>query len=94
MGADYDIAKVKARSSREVHECHDKLVESCRYEHGHGGYSGTFAESPGVTFVDREFVSFQEAEEYIMKNAQKWENSLAVRIRDTDTWVIGGLFSC
>jgi hypothetical protein len=93
MGAEFCSTTFTAKTSKQVKEKHDELVEQAQYDHGHSGYSGSFAESPGVTVLPAEFDSVENAEEYIDENAKKWENSLAVRIKGTDTWVIGGVFS-
>lgn len=86
--------KNKAKTAKQVEKAHDQLVKQAQYDHGHAGYSGTFAESPGVTVSSLEFDNEEEAEEYLNENTKKWENAIAVRIKGTDTWVIGGVFSC
>jgi hypothetical protein len=93
MGAEFMTETITAKTSKEVKAKHDELVERDQYDHGHAGYSGTFAESPGVTISDYEAKDAEDAEQYIDDNAKKWENSIAVRIKGTDEWVIGGVFS-
>lgn len=93
MGAEFCCETITAKTAKQVKTKHDELVKQAQYDNGHSGYSGSFAESPGVTVSDQEFDDIEAAEEYIDETAKKWENSIAVRIKGTDTWVIGGVFS-
>lgn len=100
MGAEFYCQKVKAKSVSELTAAFSSLVSQAQYEHGHGGYTGTFAEAPGLT-VDESvtFSTYNEAENYIDSKAQKWEDAIAVRVKPTDPakepyWVVGGVFSC
>lgn len=93
MGAEFQYQKVIASNHNELKERYTGLVSQHQYTHGHGGYTGTFAESPGLTILDKEFVDEESAVDYVFDNAQKWENSLAVKIRNSDKWIVGGCFS-
>lgn len=94
MGAEYQSERITGNES-ELQKIHDSLVEDAQYEDGHGGYTGTFAESPGLTVTGKVFATYKEADDWLLDNAEKWENSLAVQIKsDTnDKWLIGGWFS-
>lgn len=94
MGASTETYKVKAKNERELKAEYQALVETCLYDHGHSGYTGTIAESPGLDILKIELTT-DEAENYIFENAKKWENSLAIKIIDKDNeWLIGGCYSC
>lgn len=94
MGAEFVCEKVKAREPVQLESIHDGLVSQAQYDYGHAGYTGSFAESPGLTIITSiEFDDEQTAEDYIYDNAKKWENALAVRIKGTNDWLIGGCFS-
>lgn len=74
------------------------------YDYGHAGYTGTFAEVPGVTIVrepgsnsPKTFPTAQAAEQYCEEHAEKWEPALAVRFKDYDgneRWMIAAFSSC
>jgi hypothetical protein len=93
MGAQIQITTVEAEDKKQLKDQYDALVESALYDHGHAGYTGSFAESPGLTILEKEFEDEDKAEEYILDHCCKWENSLAARVKGTNTWVVGGLFS-
>ena len=60
-----------------------------QHEYGHGGYTGTWAEIPGATHVRiKPFQSEQAAEEYLLDNAEKWNDALIVPLWD-GRWVVG-----
>lgn len=93
MGAEFETYKVKAKNSNELKKEYESLVEQAQYDHGHSGYTGSIAESAGLT-ISSEELSEEEAEEFIDNNTKKWGNSLAVKIKDTeDQWLIGGIYS-
>jgi len=67
------------------------VIDECKYESGHGGYSGTFAEAPGLIVTDKVFSDSSEAEDWLGDNAKKWEPALAVSCGDN--WMIGAVCS-
>jgi len=93
MGAETRTYSVEAENDGELKEKYEGLVAEACYEHGHGGYTGTIAESQGLTITEQ-ILSENEACDYIEEHAEKWENSLAIKIRDTNhTYLIGGVYS-
>lgn len=60
---------------RDAEDAYDKACEQARYEHGHGGYTGTIAETCG--FVEVELPKGMKADEF---------NTL-VRYLDYGDWV-------
>jgi len=49
MGAETFFAKAGGPSAREAFR---EAVEDAKYEHGHGGYSGTIAEKHDFTMIE------------------------------------------
>lgn len=93
MGAEFQTYEVTAKDKKELKKKYNALVKEALYDHGHSGYTGSIAESAGLTIVEEE-LSEEEAETYIDENAKKWENTLAVKIKDKeDQWLIGGVYS-
>jgi len=82
MGAEFDYHTCGKMTPDEVKAEFRKVKEQREWDHGHGGYSGTFAETPGVTVTTKEFPSPDAAYEYLDGEAcEKWENAVAVRIK-------------
>lgn len=94
MGATTDFYKVKGEK-KELDKLANQLRLDCRYDHGHSGYTGTIAEDNGeLTIIDDE-MSEDDAHDFIVDTAMKWEESIAVKLKDTqNTWLIGGWYSC
>lgn len=98
MGAEYDErifdAKGLKAAKREVKE----TIEACQYAHGHSGYTGSFAECPGVSFDPQIWDTVELAREYIDEHALKWENAIMTRFYEGEAdggirWIVGGIFS-
>ena len=49
MGADEFFTTARGNSAKEAFA---SAVEDARYEHGHGGYTGTIAEKNGFTIIE------------------------------------------
>lgn len=94
MGATTEFYKVKCVRS-ELNNTANDLRDQAKYDHGHSGYTGTIAEDNGKLTILSEAMTTEDAYNYINDNARKWENSIAVPIKDTENeWLIGGLYSC
>lgn len=91
MGCEIQFYSVEASTPKEAENEYNKLVEQACYDHGNSGYTGCIAESPGFTIIKGLF-TIQEAEGYIEKHAEKWENSLCLKTSDTE-YLIGGYYS-
>lgn len=97
MGAQFDSHVFDHKPTQQEY---DNLCESRAYDHGHGGYSGTFAESRGHMQIheSKVFDSHDEAHAYlegypkkdedghwVIKGVcQKWEPGIAVPFRNKD----------
>ena len=94
MGADVQFYNVTCKE-KDLDAEADKLRAEMRYEHGHGGYTGTIAEDNGELKLINKPMSKDDAEDYIFDHAEKWEASLAIPIKDKENeYIIGGCYSC
>lgn len=96
MGAEFQLEIFADCSEEELHKKFGELVADCQYEYGHAGYTGTFAEAPGLTIQDRGFHCVHDADDWLRDHAKKWENAMAVRAKDEHgqpVWVVGGRMS-
>lgn len=83
MGACFNTSALDGKLTKsELVQSYENLVEDQRYEHGNGGYSGTFATLCGIKVLDRTFNSENEASEYIADNSEKRGPALAVKYKD------------
>lgn len=63
--------------------------EAC-YNHGNAGYSGTFAETPGVEVTDKHFDTDAAARDFVESIHEKWDPAMAVRVKAPRRhWYIG-----
>lgn len=98
MGAEDRSEIIMGGNKKYVEKCIQELHESDLHECGHGGYTGSWAEFNGrVTFHDKIFKSYNEAEEYLFgkftKKAgkqiytegvvKKWEDVIVVQFRNS-----------
>ncbi len=97
MGAadNYYITAQSDKSS--LIEKHNQVVADCRYECGHGGYTGTWAESTGLSIKHLVFETQDEAYEWLEDNIRKWEPDIAVRFKCGEdgelVYMVGGCHS-
>ena len=91
MGAEYSQFTARCEK-REITRVFAEYVEECQYEQGHGGYTGSMAETDGCSMTDQEFINEHDAEEWLMDNAQKWGPALIVQVTLKDQepyWLFG-----
>lgn len=83
MGAQFNTAMLRATNDPDAYKEGEALIEKALYDHGHAGYSGSFAECNGVN-VDSTFMfdSAQAAEEWLMDNAEKWGPMEIVKVNN------------
>lgn len=98
MGAEFKSFNTPGtHTKKEVEEIFHQQVQEDTLDYGRIGYTGTFAEAPGISFsCHPAFETEDAAEEWIKDHAEKWENALAVKAKRSDgesTWVVGGWFS-
>jgi hypothetical protein len=68
-----------------------EFTEEQDYDRTQNGesYSGGIGMARGLRFVNRTFPTVNDAEDWLMDNAKKWEAALAVRAEKENMWVIG-----
>ena len=88
MGAEYQEITLLPMSPRDVATEWTKIHDQALYDHGHAGYSGTFAEVSGVDVRSQlSFPDNESAATYVQDHHEKWEDAIAVRI--PTGWYIG-----
>ncbi len=98
MGAEFHTNYVRAggRSlAGEAGAVYIQLVNNAKHDHGHAGYTGTIAESPSLRITTQIFYTIRAAEEWLLANTEKWEETkvVSVRLDDGEYWVFGGVYS-
>ena len=96
MGACFQMFSCKAdNTSNAVEQCLG-YIENCKWNYGHGGYSGTMAECRGAYMVNKTFGDFHEAEDWLLENADKWGPAIGVQVTNTekgDYYLFGAICS-
>jgi hypothetical protein len=89
MGAQFNLQILKATNDEAAKAEALEVIEQAAYDHGHAGYSGSFAECADVTLrTSPTHEGKAEAEEWLEENCQKWENALIVKT-DRGTYLMG-----
>ena len=82
-----------AWTEKQLNDWFNTRANEDAYEMGHS-YSGGWNMMTGVKVMFRaSFSSRDNASEFVLKNARKWEEALAVKFVDTDgktKWLVGG----
>lgn len=95
MGAEFQTVAIPVKEvtkTNTLNKIFQGIVEQCKYDHGHGGYSGTFAECWDLAISPKKFNNYKEADDYLMNTHDKWEPAIAVLFKDEkgdEYWVIG-----
>jgi hypothetical protein len=83
MGCSFNCIELQAKKKEAAMIEATAVIEQESYEHGHGGYTGTFAEAQGCEFAKHPPLKTQEdAEEWLNDHAQKWGPALLVKKTD------------
>ena len=92
MGACLATTSIKDADRQEVKEEFANRCDQSRYEDG-ACYSGEIGMFSSVAqWYDKEYTSFNQAEEFMSDNHSKWDEAMAVSYLEDDQkyWVIGG----
>ena len=98
MGAQFNFTVVsddhtdgKPMNTTQLNEWFDEVVEDARYDHGHAGYTGTWAEAQGLSVRSEIFDSVEAASNWLESHAEKWGPALAVRVvaGPLKAWAVG-----
>ena len=100
MGAEYDSMRMKAvadtkESRAALNEAFNDYVKQSQYEHGHGGYTGTFAEHSSFRFETITLKNPSSDELFVFcegSQGSKWNPPVAIFITSEQFtgWYIGG----
>ena len=90
MGASFMTMQVDGEKSHaEIAAIFEAEQERDRYENGHE-YSGGFGMARGLKFPPGlPFPTIGEANEWLMRGAQKWDAALCVKVASPNVWLIG-----
>lgn len=92
MGGTEISTTLENTTPETLQENYRKLYEQALYDHGHSGYSGSFAEKPDVEIrkppIDKKYWDLEKAKEDSQDN-DKWGPSWAYQL-DKDTFWLGG----
>ena len=89
MGAAEFWTKARGKNAKAAF---NTAVEDARYEHGHGGYTGSIAEKSGFVMIDNPGGTPESAEELADKMLRegdkrtddKWGPAGCIKLRDLD----------
>lgn len=94
MGGIFDDATIPDCPESEIPEAFNRIVKDRRFDSGHGGYTGTFAEKHNIVrHRAAPFKTEAEAYESICETNDKWGPAEYARIEPEDGkpfWFIGG----
>jgi hypothetical protein len=82
MGACFDSATFKACDEKTLKQKFAELQESRSYDNGSDAYAGHIGIARGLSISPKVFKDVKEAEDYVVENARKWENAIAVKVGD------------
>jgi hypothetical protein len=94
MGCAFNESVLKGNlTKQQVIDWYNKIHDQAVWEHGHGGYSGSWAEAQGIDFPKHpSFKDLDESAEWLSDNAPKWGAAYAVRSigsKGQDCWHVG-----
>jgi hypothetical protein len=79
MGAEFCFVQLTATDDATARVEAEAICDEARYDYGHAGYSGSFAEKSDFEFVKQKFATIDQAEDYINEHAEKWGEALIAR---------------
>ena len=90
MGAEFNLRVMHEdiKTEQEALAEGERIIEKARYDYGHAGYSGSFAECWGVMVAPFVADNEHDADEWLQDNADKWGPMMLVRCRN-GVWVAG-----
>lgn len=91
MGAEYNFEKLRATTKVEALAEGKKLIDQAAYEHGHGGYTGSWAECTGVVFVPCTAPLGASVEDWLDETAEKWGPMVVTEVNGL--WFAGAVCS-
>jgi hypothetical protein len=98
MGAQFNVAcvpkEISDKGPAAMRQWGNQVIEQALYDHGHSGYSGSFAEAQGVQVrrdLEGVFPNEASASAWLEDNAEKWGPIVIVPYRygDNVLWIGG-----
>lgn len=90
MGAERFEVKAKGRTAQSAF---NRATKEARYEHGHGGYSGTIAEKTEFTVIEvpkgRDPKDYADSDEALALVEDKWGPAGCIKL-GKDEWLFFG----
>ncbi len=91
MGAEYNFTVLKAKTETDAIKESTEMIHQAKYDHGHSGYTGSWAECHGVQVIDCGSTPGSEIENWLDEHAEKWGPML---ITECDgRWYAGAICS-
>ena len=94
MGSEYHTDKLAATNAADAVKEGHAMISQAAWEHGHGGYTGSYAECTGVELLQVRAVT-SEAEAYALldEHCEKWGPMLIVEVQGAEgsTFYAGGV---
>ena len=87
MEADFQQTLIRCEK-KELQRRYDDICDSCAYEYGHSGYTGTFAEAKGRLSIQPGTWDMDKAAEHCEDKHQKWEPAFAYDLGNGQ-WYVG-----
>lgn len=99
MGGEYYSQTVQATTDEEAIAEFDSIVEQCKHDHGHAGYTGTFAEKEKIDILPpplcrrtptqvRKYWTKAELDEFAQEK-DKWGDAYGGKINETEYYLCG-----
>ena len=93
MSANFDSIIIEAKTEDELREKYNLVREDRAWDHGHSGYTGTFAEAEEGLVIKSGLWEHRAAEKDCDENHRKWTRAWAYRLKtsriDEFLWFIG-----
>ena len=93
MGAQFNFEVLAATTDAAAKKEVKALIKQAGWDHGHSGYTGSFAEAQGcLIFRLMSFDGVKDAEEWLETLTKKWGPALIVVTKD-GTYCVGAMCS-
>lgn len=79
MGAEFNFQRLKATNKDAALEEGSDIIDQAAWEHGHGGYTGSFAEATGVEYRGTQPAG-TDPEQWLDEHCEKWEAMLIIDV--------------
>jgi hypothetical protein len=79
MGCEFNFEILHATNDADALQEVSAMIDQAKYEYGHSGYSGTFAEARGCEINKSViFEGITDAEDWLDEHAEKWGPAIIV----------------